>query len=168
MARQFRPQVQVVTPPFNTMAGQMDQIVDRGPRTFETERRGDQSPITFTWQHSWRPTPLFWPPLSLDSAICMSGYFQGLFTNKAKLTMQLTNSIFYIAVTSAEGGRVKWGQMMVTLSPECVMRTVPETFRKNANALLGLDPRYLELRFINQATNPLALWTLFTNTKYFE
>lgn len=44
---------------------------------------------------------------------------------------------------------------------ECVMRTVPSSFSKNANALLGLDPRYLELRFINQATNPLALWTVY-------
>ena len=58
--------------------------------------------------------------------------------------------------------------MVVTLSDECVMRTAPSSFSENANALLGLDPRYLKLRFINQATNPLALWTLFTNTKYFE
>ena len=51
--------------------------------------------------------------------------------------------------------------MCVTLSDECVMRTAPSSFSENANALLGLDLRYLELSFINQATNPLALLTVY-------
>ena len=49
--------------------------------------------------------------------------------------------------------------MSVSLTEECVMRTAPSSFSRKA--LLGLDPRYLELSFINQVTNPLALLTVY-------
>ena len=139
-------------------------------RTTRTLDRWDKSQELITWQHSYKPTPQsrIWPPSALCNLQSVSEVI-----HKCNVTVCIILTFTFCSDVSFEKLLEtfwirEWMCKMVTNDCHFDWGVCYENSSFVLQSL-GLDPRYLELSFINQVTNPLALLTFYKqNSKYVD